>query len=184
MSQNKPLTARQEAFARNYVANGFNATQAAISAGYSQDTANEQGSQNLAKLSIKKRIDELMAGAVSKSKIGAEEIYEFAARAAFFDIGEVLEMDETGVYFKDGKKLSDLPKDIRQLVQTVKSKPTAFGIVNEIVFVDKMKNLEMLARFNGMNKDKVEITSPELTDEEKAALAKLKAEFDAANGSR
>jgi len=184
MSQNKPLSARQELFCIQYCASDLNGAKAARLAGYAEDSCNVKAAQLLAKVSIQERIAELMAATVAKSKIGAEEIYEFAARAAFFDIGEVLEMDETGVYFKDGKKLSDLPKDIRQLVQTVKSKPTAFGIVNEIVFVDKMKNLEMLARFNGMNKDKVEITSPELTDEEKAALAKLKAEFDAANGSR
>ena len=37
----------------------LNATQAAIRAGYSEKTANEQGAQNLAKLSIQSRIAEL-----------------------------------------------------------------------------------------------------------------------------
>lgn len=50
------LTPKQDAFVKAYLLNGGNATQAAIEAGYSEKTANEQGSQNLAKLSIKKEI--------------------------------------------------------------------------------------------------------------------------------
>ena len=52
------LTAKQDAFVKEYLLNGGNATQAAIKAGYSEKTANEQGAQNLAKLSIKKAITE------------------------------------------------------------------------------------------------------------------------------
>ncbi len=50
------LTPKQDAFVKAYLLNGGNATQAAIEAGYSEKTANEQGSQNLAKLSIKEAI--------------------------------------------------------------------------------------------------------------------------------
>mgnify|MGYP000689929119 FL=1 len=52
------LTPKQDAFVKAYLLNGGNATQAAISAGYSKKTANEQGAQNLAKLSIKEAIQE------------------------------------------------------------------------------------------------------------------------------
>lgn len=52
------LTAKQDAFVKEYLLNGGNATQAAIKAGYSEKTANEQGAQNLAKLSIKAAIQE------------------------------------------------------------------------------------------------------------------------------
>jgi len=51
------LTPKQDKFVKTYLLNGGNATQAAISAGYSEKTANEQGSQNLAKLSIKSAIE-------------------------------------------------------------------------------------------------------------------------------
>ena len=177
MNQSKPLTAKQAAFAREYVANGFNATRAAISAGYGEDGARVEGTRLLANANVQKKITELMQETVERAKASADDVFEFATRAAFFDIGEVLEMDENGVYFKDGKKLSDLPKSIRQLIQTVKSKPTQFGIVNEIVFVDKTKHLEMLARFLGLNKDQIKVTSDveQMTDEDlKAQLAELK----------
>lgn len=52
------LTPKQDAFVKEYILNGGNATQAAIKAGYSEKTANEQGAQNLVKLNIKKAITE------------------------------------------------------------------------------------------------------------------------------
>ncbi len=52
------LTDKQRRFCEEYLVD-LNATQAAIRAGYSEKTANEQGSQNLAKLSIQKVISNL-----------------------------------------------------------------------------------------------------------------------------
>lgn len=51
------LTAKQQKFCDEYLVD-LNATQAAIRAGYSKHTANEQGAQNLAKLSIREYIEE------------------------------------------------------------------------------------------------------------------------------
>lgn len=53
------LTAKQDAFARAYVANGGNATRAAIEAGYSKKTATETGFENLRKPHIREYIDSL-----------------------------------------------------------------------------------------------------------------------------
>lgn len=178
MTENKKLTAKQDAFCRHYIANGFNGFQAAVSAGYSEVSARESASELLTKSNIQERLMELQKGAIEKTKIGAEQIYEFTARGAFFDIGDVLEMDDSGAYLKDGMKLSDLPKEVRQLIQTVKSKPTQFGVVNEIIFVDKLRLLEMLARFNGMNKDKLEVTSNLTADERAARIAELKSKME------
>lgn len=54
----KSLTAKQEAFCQEYLKD-FNATQAAIRAGYSKHTAKEMGCENLAKSYLSKRIDAL-----------------------------------------------------------------------------------------------------------------------------
>jgi phage terminase small subunit len=54
----KGFTDKMERFCQEYLID-LNATQAATRAGYSRRTANEQGSQLLAKLSIKQRIEEL-----------------------------------------------------------------------------------------------------------------------------
>jgi phage terminase small subunit len=52
------LTPKQDAFVKAYLLNGGNATQAAISAGYSEKTAYSIGEENLRKPDIKKAIDE------------------------------------------------------------------------------------------------------------------------------
>ena len=51
------LTTKQELFVSAYCANGFNATQAAIEAGYSPDSAREIGSENLTKPAVIEEID-------------------------------------------------------------------------------------------------------------------------------
>ena len=51
------LTTKQDAFVKAYLLNGGNATQAAISAGYSKNTAAEIGNENLRKPLIKAQIE-------------------------------------------------------------------------------------------------------------------------------
>ncbi len=51
------LTVKQDAFVKAYLLNGGNATQAAITAGYSEKTAQEIGSENLSKPIIKSAIE-------------------------------------------------------------------------------------------------------------------------------
>lgn len=53
-------TAKQNTFIEEYLVD-FNATQAAIRAGYSAKTARVQASQNLTKLNIRAKIDEKMS---------------------------------------------------------------------------------------------------------------------------
>lgn len=53
------LTPKQEMFCREYLVD-LNGTQAAIRAGYSEKTANEQSAQLLAKLSIQEYVQSLM----------------------------------------------------------------------------------------------------------------------------
>ncbi len=65
------LTAKQEAFCKEYLID-LNATQAAIRAGYSKNTAQEIGYENLTKPLIAKTIDKAMAKRSAKTEITAE----------------------------------------------------------------------------------------------------------------
>lgn len=67
------LTDKQRRFCEEYMVD-LNATQAAIRAGYSENTANEQGSQNLAKLSIQEYIAKLRQPIAEKLKITREGV--------------------------------------------------------------------------------------------------------------
>ena len=62
------LTPKQQRFVEEYLID-LNATQAAIRAGYSPRTANEQGAQNLAKLSISEAIAEAQNKRVERTEI-------------------------------------------------------------------------------------------------------------------
>ena len=68
---NQTLTPKQAAFCREYVVD-LNATQAAIRAGYSRRTANEQGAQNLAKLSIRAEVGRLLAERAQRVEVDAD----------------------------------------------------------------------------------------------------------------
>lgn len=62
-NKNKALTPKQSAFVDYYLANGFNATQAAISAGYSERSAEVEGSRLLSNAKVAKYVN------IAKSEI-------------------------------------------------------------------------------------------------------------------
>ena len=70
---NKPrtvMTIKQDAFVKAYLLNGGNATQAAITAGYSKNTAQEIGSENLLK--------PLIAAAIAKHQKKSNDSFIFS----------------------------------------------------------------------------------------------------------
>jgi len=69
------LNPKQLKFCREYVKD-YNGTQAAIRAGYSKRTAQEQSSQLLSKLIVKSKIDELTGKQAEKAEIDAQWIIE------------------------------------------------------------------------------------------------------------
>lgn len=70
------LTDKQRRFVESYCANGFNATQAAIEAGYSEKTARQTASETLSKQYIQDAIQEFMSKATEKALITTEGIVE------------------------------------------------------------------------------------------------------------
>ncbi len=67
------LTAKQERFCQEYVID-LNATQAAVRAGYSAKTANEQGCRLLANVSVKARIAELQHAAAKRNEVTVDTV--------------------------------------------------------------------------------------------------------------
>ena len=72
----KKLTDKQRRFIEEYCSNGFNATQAAISAGYSEKTAQVQGSETLSKPMVQDGIQEFMSKATEKALVTTEDLIE------------------------------------------------------------------------------------------------------------
>jgi phage terminase small subunit len=67
------LSAKQEQFCREYLVD-LNATQAAIRAGYSAKTANEQASRLLANVSVASRVAELKQERIEKVARTAQDV--------------------------------------------------------------------------------------------------------------
>lgn len=74
----KKLTPKQEAFCQEYIKD-FNATQAAVRAGYSERTAKECGYELLTKLHIQGRVAQLKAKRCERTQIDADWVLRQAA---------------------------------------------------------------------------------------------------------
>lgn len=83
------LTAKQEAFVREYLVD-LNATQAAIRAGYSVDTARQTGSENLTKPDIADAIAAAQAERAQRTNITADKVLEELAKIGFSDIRKAI----------------------------------------------------------------------------------------------
>ena len=98
------LTDRQEAFISAYLAGDsrFNATRAAIAAGYSEHIAAEQGCRLLKHEKVRGRIDEyLRAGSLTKEEILAElKAVALAPTSHFMQVLQAEYADEKGVTHK------------------------------------------------------------------------------------
>tara|TARA_R110002126_G_scaffold74356_3_gene185470 strand:- start:1192 stop:1749 length:558 start_codon:yes stop_codon:yes gene_type:complete len=83
------LTPKQEAFVQEYLID-LNATQAAIRAGYSEKTANEQGSRLLANVKIAKAIAEAKADRSERTGVTQDMVIAELAKIGFSDLRKVL----------------------------------------------------------------------------------------------
>lgn len=143
------LTAKQQKFADEYLID-LNATQAAIRAGYSSNTAAEQASRLLNNVKIRAYIDARMAEHSARTGVNQERIIRELARIAFLDPTQLVNMDSAEI-------LEDASADDRSAIASVKVK-TMSGetdmIEREVRFADKIKALELLGKRYGMWIDK------------------------------
>ena len=135
------LTAKQQRFIDEYLVD-FNATQAAIRAGYRKQNAYQIGSENLRKPKIQSEIARRQGDLQKRTEVSQDRVVKELARIAF--------VDASVVCVTDFDKLTD---DQRAAIQGIK--PTNFGW--EIKLCDKIKALELLGRHIGMFADKLEV---------------------------
>ena len=148
------LTAKQQRFVEEYLVD-LNATQAAIRAGYSTNTAGSIGDENLKKPEIKSAIDKALAERSKRTGINADRIIQELAKIAFLNPTDVINMDEATIR-------GDANREDTAAIASVKVKriPTEDGDITEreVKTYDKIKALELLGKHIGMFKDKVELS--------------------------
>lgn len=151
------LTAKQQRFIEEYLID-LNATQAAIRAGYSVKTANEQGSQLLAKLSIQQAIAEKMAERSKRTGVNQDRVVLELAKIAFVKMTDVVD--------SNGRIRAGATEDDLSCIESIKYKESdnEYGgsIEREVKIASKLKALELLGKHLGMWNDKVDlnITNP------------------------
>lgn len=146
------LTAKQQRFVDEYLID-LNATQAAIRAGYSARTANEQGSQLLAKLSIQEAISSAMAERSKRTGFNQDRVVQELAKIAFVKITDIVD--------SQGKIKETATDDDLSCIESVKFKSsvsdTGSSMEREVKIASKLKALELLGKHLGMWNDKLDL---------------------------
>lgn len=157
------MTKKQKRFIEEYLVD-LNATQAAIRAGYSPDTAGSIGSENLKKPEIRARIEKAIAERSKRTGINQDRIVMELTKIALLNPKGLVNFDEATI------KEDAADEDVAAVASVrVKRFPTkdGEGVEREVKMYDKTKALELLGRHLGMFKDKVEVSG---LDEEKKKL--------------
>ena len=150
------LTAKQERFCEEYLID-LNATQAAIRAGYSVESAGSIGSENLTKPEIRERVESAMAERSKRTGITADRVLLELGKVAFVNPTDLIDPENGSV------KETASPEDRAAIAAIrVKQIPTecGMGVEREVRMADKLKALEMCGRHLGMFKDNPESNSP------------------------
>lgn len=147
------MTKKQKRFVEEYLID-LNATQAAIRAGYSPDTAQQMGSENLSKPVIKNAIDKTIAERSRRTGINQDRVIQEIAKLAFLNPIDVIDMDEATIK-------GEANRDDTACIASVKVKviPGEDGNITEreVKTYDKLKALELLGKHLGMFTDKLKM---------------------------
>ena len=151
------LREKQQLFVDEYLID-LNGTQAAIRAGYSAKTANEQASRMLANVSIQQAISEKMAERSKRTGVNQDRVVQELAKIAFLKMTDVVD--------HNGKIKDDASEDDLSCIESIKYKHSdtdaGSSTEREVKTASKLKALELLGKHLGMWNDKldVNITQP------------------------
>jgi phage terminase small subunit len=150
----KPLTPKQLRFVHEYMID-LNATQAAIRAGYSKRTAQEQSSRLLSKAMVQEEIKRRQAELAAKFRITQEKVVAEMAKIGFSNMGDYLKCSEGGDPYFDYASLTREQKAALEEVTVESSIKGKDELVKKIKFRlhDKLAALEKLGRHLGMFKE-------------------------------
>lgn len=153
MAKTAKLTEKQQRFVEEYLID-LNATQAAIRAGYSAKTADQQGSRLLANVKVQQAISVAMAERSKRTGINQDRVVLELARIAFVNIEDVVDTDT-------GEILSNASRDDLACIESIKFKQSdnQYGgsIEREVKISPKLKALELLGKHLGMWNDKIDV---------------------------
>ena len=169
---------KHKAFATEYVID-YNATQAAIRAGYSERSPYSQGNRLLKKDDVQALIKEFEAEASKRAEVSKDMVIKELARVAFVDPRKLF--DEEGrpkdIRFLDPDTAAALASvDIYEEFDYNGDEKELSGYTKKYRWADKLRALELLGKHLGMFTDKVHVEGTVDAGADKLAniLAQLK----------
>lgn len=151
---------RKKLFAEAYIANGGNASEAAKSAGYAENSAGVTGCRLLKDAQVRAILDERQAVLANK--------YELTAEAIIKSIAQELHFDPANLFNADGsiKPVGEMDEDTRMALVSIETlqmgDPESPAIVRKIKWATKhqareqaMKHLGMFEKDNKQKADPV-----------------------------
>ncbi len=158
----RKLTPKQKRFCQEYIID-FNATKAAIRAGYSEKTAYSIGHSLLKKVEIQEEIEKQIELRTERTFVNADRVVQEAAKIAFSSIADLIdwqkmkpiyEEDENGkdkvVGYEGGisfKEAENMPESLKAAISEISEGP--FGTL-KIKMHAKMPAIELLAKHTGV----------------------------------
>jgi len=161
------LTPKQATFVAEYLKD-LNGTQAAIRAGYSEATANEQASRLLANVSVRVAVDEALARRSERTEITQDQVIKELAALAFADMRNYADVEAGGDVTI--KAFDEMPKDATKAIKKIKERRRLLSAGEgdgdnvildsslEFEHHDKLKALELLGKHLGMFKEQVQVS--------------------------
>jgi phage terminase small subunit len=164
----KDLPIMQQKFVAEYLISG-NATRAAIAAGYSAKSAAPQGHQLLKKPKVKAMLSAKSGELMKRYDVLAERALEELYKIAFADPRKLFNADGSP------KNLTDLDSDTAAAISAFEvvdlfdgsqgDQKRIIGSATKAKFANKLKALELILRYQILQKDRIEHPRP-LTLEE------------------
>lgn len=159
------LNEKQQRFCDEYLID-LNATQAAIRAGYSEKTAQEQGSRLLSNVMVKSYVEERMKAREQRTEITQDAVLKELAKIGFSDIrkavrwGAELQIidEETGMTDVVNGVSLIASEEIDDATAAAISEITQTGNGIKVKLHDKRAALVDMGKHLGMFKDKVELS--------------------------
>lgn len=153
----RQLSEQRQRFVDEYLID-LNGTQAAIRAGYSVKTAQEQASRLLSNVMVQEAISKAMAARSKRTGVNQDRVVLELAKIAFVKMTDVVD--------RNGRIREDATDDDLSCIESIKYKKSdnEFGrsVEREVKIGSKLKALELLGKHLGMWNDKldVNITQP------------------------
>jgi phage terminase small subunit len=179
------ITPKQASFVQEYLIDK-NATQAAIRAGYSKKTANEQGARLFANVSVRASIDAALSDIAERTGITAERVLRERARLAFFDVRKLFDKDGFPIplhQMDEDTAAAIVGVDVMEQFVGDGDEQVLMGFVKKYRFATKDNSLAALEKYLGLNEKAIRCSLPKLSTPEDCARAQSTIIEAVSNGS-